>query len=323
VNRKQSERGAALLTVLMMVAVIGVIAAASLDRLNLATRASVNLAAQSQARSYGLAAETIATSRIADILAVDANKTTLSGNWMGRAVPFPIDGGTASAKLGDGGNCFNLNSLVSGKKDTGYAANPIAIAQFESLMTVLGIPQDEAARLAVATTDWIDSDSAPLTAGAEDSAYATNRPSNMLMSDVRELRQIMGIKEGLYQRVRPWVCALPIAELSPINVNTLTPGQAPLIAMLIPGKLPTQTAKRMIDERPSNGYADGAAFWSLPALTGITPAAEIMAQTQVRTRWFTLDVSVALAGAEHRQISLIDGRNPPPRVVGRRYGDPE
>jgi general secretion pathway protein K len=323
VRPKSSERGAALLTVLMLVAVIGVIAAASLDRLTLATRASINLIALSQARAYGLAAETIATSRIADLLANDSKKTTLAGDWMGRAVPFPIDGGTATAKLIDGGNCFNLNSLATGNFETGLTANPIAIGQFEGLMTLVGIPQNNARSLSQATADWIDSDNAPLPGGAEDGAYTPSLAANTLMVDASELHIIAGMTGDHYRLIRPWVCALPTAGLSPINVNTLTPGQAPLIAMLVPNKLSVQTAKQMIDERPVSGYATAVDFWKLPALTGLTPAAEVMAQTQVRTRWFGLDVSIALAGAEHRQVSLIDGENPPPRVVSRSYGDPQ
>ncbi len=318
-----SERGAALLTVLMLVAFIGVIAAASLDRLTLATRASINLIALSQARAYGLAAETIATSRIADLLAADAKKTTLAGNWMGRAVPFPIDGGTATAKLTDGGNCFNLNSLVSGQLETSFTANPLAIGQFEALMTLVGVPANEARGAALAATDWIDSDSTPLPGGAEDAAYAPNLAANILMVDASELRSVAGMTDANYRLIRPWVCALPVAELSPINVNTLTPVQGPLIAMMVPGKLSIATAKRMIDERPAGGYGTAITFWSLPALTGITPAAEVMEQTRVRTRWFGLDVSVALAGAEHRQMTLMDAGTLPVVIVSRTFGDPE
>ena len=56
----QSERGAALLTVLLLVAVMAVITATALDRLRLSTRLAVNGAAMAQARAYSLAAEGIA-----------------------------------------------------------------------------------------------------------------------------------------------------------------------------------------------------------------------------------------------------------------------
>jgi general secretion pathway protein K len=322
----ESETGAALLTVLMLVAVIGVIAAASLERMKIATRQSINMAAIDQARAYGLAAESVALSRIADLVGRDNGKTTLDGDWQGREIPFPIDGGTANAKLLDGGNCFNLNSVVTGDTATRLSARPVAIDQFAALMIVLGVRSNDARPIALALADWVDSDSAPLPGGAEDGSYARAktpyRTANTLMVDASEIRVLVGMTPQIYGLVRPWVCALPVTDLSPINVNTLLPAQAPLIAMLIPGKLNVQTAKRMIDERPLGGYGSVVNFWSLPAQSGITPSPEVLEQTRVKTRWFALDLSIELAGAELRETALVDGLVAPARLVRRAYGDP-
>ena len=111
-----SETGAALLTVLLLVAVIGALAAVSLEKLKIATRLATNMVAADQSRAYAFAAESIATYRIADLVARDRERTTLDGDWQGRPIPVPIDGGTATALLSDGGNCFNLNSLVTGQE---------------------------------------------------------------------------------------------------------------------------------------------------------------------------------------------------------------
>lgn len=323
---RPSERGAALLTVLMLVAVIGVLAAASLERLKLGTRASVNMVAVDQARAYGYAAEAVARSRVADLIARDEAKTTLQGDWLGRAIPFPIEGGTATARIGDGGNCFNLNSLVTGVPATGLSVRPSAVTQLEALMVVLGIRVNDARLIALSLADWIDSDTTPLPGGAEDGRYANRKPAyrtaNTLVADASEIRLVEGMTNDIYARVRPWLCALPSAELSPINVNTLLPEQAPLIAMLVPGRLDLRAAKRMIDARPASGYASAVEFWSLPAQSGITPPPEAMQQTQVKTRWFSLDLTVELAGAELREIALIDARVAPPKLVRRSYGDP-
>ncbi len=323
---QRSETGAALLTVLMLVAVIGVIAAASLERMKIATRQSINMVAIDQARAYGLAAESVALSRIADLVARDAGKTTLDGDWQGREIPFPIDGGIASAKLLDGGNCFNLNSVVTGDAATQLSARPIAIDQFAALMVVLGVPSNEARPIALALADWVDSDSTPLPGGAEDGSYARAktpyRTANTLVADASEIRVLAGMTPEIYGTIRPWVCALPVSDLSPINVNTLLPAQAPLISMLIPGRLNLQTAKRMIDERPRGGYTSIVSFWSLPAQSGITPPPEVVEQTRLKTRWFALDLSIELAGAELRETALVDAVIAPARLVRRAYGDP-
>ena len=323
----RSERGAALLTVLMLVAVIAVLAAVSLERLKLSTRASINMIAVDQARGYGYAAEAVALSRISDLVARNGTKTTLEGDWNGRPIPFPIDGGIATAILTDGGNCFNLNSVVTGDQQSKtLTARPSAILQFESLMKNLGIPANQARPIAFALGDWIDSDSVPLTGGAEDAAYANAkvpyRTANVMMADASEMRMLAGMTPQLYATLRPWVCALPTTDLSPININTISAAQAPLIAMMVPDQLNVQIAKRVIDERPANGYASVVSFWSLPAFAGLSPSSEVQAQAQMKTRWFALDFSVALAGAEMRETALVDAGLPPAKLVRRSYGDP-
>ena len=87
---KASERGAALLTVLLLVAVISVLAAGALEKLRLSTRLAANGAAIEQARAYAYAAETVATIRVNAILNQDAARTTLAGGWAGRPYTLPV-----------------------------------------------------------------------------------------------------------------------------------------------------------------------------------------------------------------------------------------
>lgn len=319
-----SERGAALLTVLMLVAVIGVIAAASLERLKLQTHLSGNMAAIDQARHYAYAGEAIARTRISDLSSADRT-TTLAGDWLDQPKAFPIDKGIATAKVSDGGNCFNLNSLVTQSSEGQRTIRPVAVRQFEALMTLLGIQPRTAGGVAQAAADWIDSDAVPQPGGAEDETYARApvpyRAANALMADVSELKAVAGVDPALYDRIRPWVCALPVAELSPLNVNTLRHDQAPLVAMLLPDKLSLSFAQRMIDERTATGYSAVENFWSIPALRGISPPLDVMAQTQIRTRWFALEMQIELGGAELTEMALIDGAANPARIVRRSWGD--
>ncbi len=324
---KPQETGVALLTVLILVAIIGALAASLLERTSLSTRSTINLTALSQARAYGLAAEEVAKSRLSTLMPSDSAKTTLDGNWSGRDLPFPIDGGTASIRLGDGGNCFNLNSLVKANVGQGLTANPTAILQFGTLLTILGVPANQATILPAAVTDWLDSDQAPLPGGGEDAAYANRpdgfRPPNQLMTDAGEIVSVFGMDVELYELMRPWICALPIAGTSPINVNTLLPAQAPLVAMMIPGKLSIQQAQTLIEARPQGGFESGQDFWAGAAKEALTPPADTVEQTQVKTRFFTLKSSVSLAGADHQQWSLIDYDKPPAKIVQRRFGGEE
>lgn len=323
---RPSERGAALLTVLLLVAVIAVIAAASLERLKLQTRLSTNMALVDQARHYGYAGEAIAVSRLTD-LAGPAARITLDNGMLDRPTPFPIDGGgRATARISDGGNCFNLNSLVSQSAvDGARTGRPTAIRQFEALMLSIGVERNAAAQIAIATSDWVDSDSVPQRGGAEDEVYGRAsqpyRTANAMMSDAGELRAVAGVSPEIYERLRPWVCALPEAELSPINLNTIRRDQAPLLAMLGPGVLTVPFAQRLIEDRPPTGYSTVEAFWFKPALRSMTLSAETIAQTRVKTRWFMLAMQIELGGAELSEVALIDAGQYPARLVRRSWDD--
>ncbi len=321
--RRKSEEGAALLSVLLLVAVMAVLCAASLEKLKISTKLATNSAAIDQARSYGMAAETIALYRIGDLLQRDATKTTLQGNWAGQPTEFPIDKGIATAQIDDGGNCFNLNSVVIDDGQGGYAVRPEGVAQFERLMTLLEIPAGEARGIAMATADWIDTDGIPGPGGAEDATYANAptpyRTSNTLMIDPSELRAVAGMRAPVYATLRPFLCALPVSDLSPININTLGPKQAVLLAMLAPG-IDVARAQRVIDDRPQLGFESLVRFWGQPALAGAPPEAQV--QTQLKTRWFNLKVMIELAGAEFEQHVLIDAALKPAKLVRRSYGEP-
>lgn len=90
---KSSERGAALLTVLLLVAVMGAIAATALDRLRLSTALAVNSAAMEQARAYATGIEALLLLSIEDLLAANGGRLH-QGSEFARQIPLP-DGGVA------------------------------------------------------------------------------------------------------------------------------------------------------------------------------------------------------------------------------------
>ena len=326
---RPDERGAALLTVLLLVAVISVLAATALEKLRLSTRLAGNAVAGEQARAYGYAAETLALSRVNDLLgqAEQAKQgVTLAGGWSGRPFNLPVPGGLATARVRDGGNCFNLNGLVVETTPGVYAAYSPARLQFSRLMRLVGVPAAVTDGIADATSDWIDSDTAPLQGGAEDGAYTgaatPYRTANTLMADISELRAVTGVTPEIYARLRPWLCALPVAKPSTINVNTLLPEQAPLFAMLLPDTLSVEAARQLILKRPPQGFESTTAFWSLPALNGVTAPQDAMAQTDITTRWFALQVDVVLGKTTLEQRSVIDATRLPARLVSRSWGEP-
>ena len=326
VERKPSERGAALLTVLLLVAVIAVLAGTALERLRLATRLGGNAVALDQARAYSFAAETLAVVKVSELLRKSPDKVTLQGGWSGTPYPLPIPNGTATATVVDGGNCFNLNSLVTetpAKSGSYFAYTPAQI-QFARLIRLVDPAAASPDAIAAATADWIDSDDSPITGGAEDRDYRGGaqpyRTANTLMTDPSELRAVRGVTRSDYDKLRPWLCTLPIAALSRINVNTLLPEQAPLIAMLRIGLSP-EAVRQVLLQRPPLGFATTTAFWAQSAVRSST-GDDAPSQTDVKTTWFSLKVRVALGGATLEQTGLIDATVLPARLVSRQWGEP-
>lgn len=320
-DRKPGERGAALLTVLLLVAIVAVMAATALERLRLSTRLTANMVALDQARGLAFAAETLATSRITQLLRENPSRVTLTGGWSNQPFPLPLPGGMATLRVRDGGNCFNLNSLVT-ELDGIYVADPTAVAQLARLARLLNVPGGEG--ISAAAADWIDSDDQALGTGAEDGAYAglatPHRTAGTLMVDPSELRAVAGVTSEAYTRLRPWLCTLPQARRSTININTLSPEQAPLVAMLLPDTLSVQAAAAGLLRRPAAGFADTQDFWKIFAASGITdPLAE--RQTGVVTRWFDVRIDVRVGDSELQEQALIDATTLPARLVSRQWGE--
>ncbi|WP_242137281.1 MULTISPECIES: type II secretion system minor pseudopilin GspK [unclassified Sphingomonas] len=321
----KGERGAALLTVLLLVAVIAVLAGTALEKLRLATRVGGNAVALDQARAYSLAAETLAVVKVTDLLQKSQNRVTLQGNWSDTPFALPIPNGSATARVTDGGNCFNLNSLVvqTAPGAGNYAAYTTARLIFARLIRLVDPGARSPDAIAAAASDWIDSDNAPLDGGAEDTAYGGGRQgyrtANTLMSDPSELRAVAGVTRTDYEKLRPWLCTLPRAEVSKINVNTLLPEQAPLLAMLLPNTLSVEGARQILLRRPPQGFPTAQGFWSQAAVAG--GPGDAIGQTDITTKWFTLKVDVTLGGAVLEQSGLIDASALPARLVSRQWGE--
>jgi len=320
------ETGAALLTVLLLVAVIAVLAATALEKLRLSTRLAGNAAAIEQGRAYAQATEVLALTRIDAVLGngQGPQRVTLAGGWSNRPFGLPVPGGAAVARLTDGGNCFNLNGLVTRTGPGIYAVDAAGRVQFTRLMRLIGVPAPVADQIAAGAGDWIDSDDSEQPNGAEDRRYlvgeAPYRTAGTLMADASELRAVAGMTPDLYRVVRPWVCALPEAKPSVLNVNTLTPEQAPLVAMLFPDTLSVDAARQLLLRRPPQGYSDGTTFLNGASASGIV--ADAKGQAGVTTGWFALRIDVQLGAGSVEEHGLIDATRLPARLVSRQWGEP-
>ena len=129
-----------------------------------------------------------------------------------------------------------------------------------------------------------------------------------------------GHDAAAYTRIRPNVCALPEATLSPINLNTLQGDDAVLLTMLTDGALAPARARAVIAARPDAGWQDHVAFWAQPALAGIAVPNAVLSQVALRTRFFDLHAEVEYDGAQVVLTALFDHRGPgDTRLAARRW----
>lgn len=310
VRRRRDREGMALLAVLLLVAVMAVVAVALLDDVRFSVRRTSNAETGAQAQWYADGAETLARRKIERLTALgpDPDRTPLTPEWNGRTLSLPIDGGTLTATVRDGQACFNLNSVVTWTGDR-LAARPVGEVQLMVLGRAVGVDPLRMRTITDSLIDWIDTDTTARPLGAEDSAYAAlaepYRTGGVLLAEVSELRTVRGVDRETYDRLRPHLCALP-TDRSPINVNTLTPGDAPVLAMLTGGSLSLPAARAVIAARPAGGWPDPAGFWSQPALNSLQVDPTARNQATVRTDYFAVRIDVDHGGVHAVRTALIE-----------------
>lgn len=321
---RTKERGAALLSVLLLVAVMAVIAALMLERLNLATRLALNSQAMAQARLYAFSAESIVASRLGQLVALDRSRTIDPGGMLDRETPLPLSRGSVTVRVRDAGNCFNVNSLVSGEGDR-TRLNRISLEQFRRLMDSLDVPPDAAVVLSDSVADWIDADQDPEVNGAEDAHYqqlaVPYRTAGRRIVDLSELRAIRGMEEPIYRRLVPWLCALPGGEGAKINLNTLRPDQARLVTALVPGTLSIEQVRALIQQRPATGWATVNEAVGPLANAGAPFGPVQLRQLAVTSRWFEARFAVRVDSITLEERAIIDAGLEPARVVARSWGE--
>nr|WP_232333221.1 type II secretion system protein GspK [Pseudomonas monteilii] len=106
------------------------------------------------------------------------------------------------------------------------------------------------------------------------------------MLDPSQLRALPGVDDEVMTRLRPWVVALPAN--AGLNVNTA-------LAQVLEGLegVEASTARRLIGERPEEGFASVQQFLAQPRLVGLGIDSHGLSVT---SRWYRLEVRAALAG---------------------------
>jgi general secretion pathway protein K len=212
--RRGAQRGVALITAVLMVALATMLAVDVAFRGFMDQRRVGTILALDQSFEIALGAEAWAADFLKKDLQ-DSQTDHLGEIWARPLPPLPIEDGTVEGRLEDLQGRFNINNLV---KEDG-ATNPEAVKQLERILAVLEIEPAWASAMA----DWVDADTQPnFPDGAEDSVYTSQDPphlaANMPVTRVSELMVLPGFGAERYARVRPYLAALPVG--TKLNVCT-------------------------------------------------------------------------------------------------------
>ncbi len=230
-HMRKRQRGVALITAVLIVALATMLAASVSFNGYLDQRRSANAFAMDQGYEVALGGEAWA----ADSLRRDKQRSgktdDFTEEWATPIPPIPIEGGEFEGQLEDMQGRFNLNSLVvlQGGK---VVVDEAAVKRLERLLELLELETKWAKLIA----DWIDTDIQPeFPDGAEDPTYTGLTPpyrtANMPLTRASELLAIADFGLDRYRKLEPFVTALPIG--TPINLCTASPE---LLDALVQGK---------------------------------------------------------------------------------------
>ncbi|MFJ2379516.1 type II secretion system minor pseudopilin GspK [Pseudomonas protegens] len=233
-NNLARQRGVALLSVLLITALVTMVVSNMLARQRLNLHASSNLIEQQQLWQLALSGEAWARQQLLeDTRSKDGLLVThLGQHWAQPAPAFKIGDGRIHVQLQDLGARLNLNSLRQ-RSDLNLRA------RYQRLLALEGIRAHDPALL----VGQNNRDGLPLP-----------------FSDLSELRQLPGVDSQTLQQLEPLV---GVFGNSPINVNTT---RAEVLASVEGIDLPT--ARILVSSRPEGGYPDITRFLSNPVLQG-------------------------------------------------------
>jgi general secretion pathway protein K len=293
INRSpQKQQGIALITVLMILAIMVTIASTMTGRLTLSLKRTEGLIFSQSVYWYGQASADFGR-MILDEDFSDSSVVSLDQTWATQDMVFPLENGSISGQFKDMRSCFNLNALGVQDEDDSRAT---PVTQFQALLEALGVSTYSAEIISESTRDWIDSDDDTSgSEGAEDSIYqarsVAHLAANNLMVEVSELRSVQGVSQDIYEHIVPYLCAIPTSEQM-INVNTVSVEHAALLYVLFENdfsELALSDFSNLLEDRPTSGWNDVDDFLASSMFAGLTVSSEIQTELSVTSEYFQLN----------------------------------
>ena len=324
-----SQKGVALITVMLIVALIAILATQMTARLQLQMQRTTNIGSNQQAYWYAMGAEAFAKRVLIQSLEDDAEVTHLGQMWAQGENTFPVAFGQITGEITDLQSCFNLNAL---RTDDGSsvkgATKPIARKAFEELLIALSIESVgsfEAESMADALSDWLDTDeSITGSGGAEDSDYAAKEfpylAANHYLASIGELRVIEHFSVEVINKLKDYVCVLPGSNLNKVNINTIAQDKPEILVAML--GISQNDASQALSARGDEGFTTVEDFFSLAELSKADISAEQKKQFAVKSEYFKLKATASFNNSYFalNTIMQVDNKNNISvisRIIGR------
>lgn len=255
----RQQRGVALITAILIVALVTAIGVSMASKQQLDIRRSANLLHNDKAYLFALGAEDFARNMLEWDLTKNTTKVDHPNEDWAQTVSVPVEGVMLSGELQDQQGLFNLNSLLTADGET----NTLMLERFKRLLRAVGVEE----AIAQAVLDWQDEDINPRhNGGAEDDHYMLQQPPYRAANDrfvsVSELLLVNGVSHEAYTLLAPHVTALDDISLG-ININTAT---AAVLACLS-DTLTLADGEALIEAREEEGFDKIDEFIKQPLLS--------------------------------------------------------
>jgi general secretion pathway protein K len=290
-----SQAGVALVTALLIVSLATVVAVSFATQQQLDIRRTGNLIGGDQAWAYAKGAEDWAKLILRRDQAANSEIDALTEVWAQPLPSIDLPGGYMFGKISDAQARLNLNNLVVGNQ-----VHTLTQQRLQRLLLLLKLDPN----LVWPIVDWIDPDiNARPPGGAEDDYYIGLQPpyrtSNRMMASVSELRLVKGFDEKTYQKIAPFVTALPV-NAAAINVNT-APAE---VLATVADDLDLETAVALVELRQENPFLTPAEFQHALQTVGGTHLGN-MDGLDVTSQYFDVNIETRIGYGRAELSSLM------------------
>ena len=251
------QRGVALITALLIFALLGILAGSLSWDIGLDMRRTTSMLFHDEGTQAAYGAEDWVRTILRDDIANDGSTTDHLGElWASEFPILPIESdtvqGAIQGSVEDLQGRFNINNLI----DAQGLVDEMVLEQFQRLLAALDLDP----RFAQLAADWIDAnDTEEIPSGGEDPIYLGKQPpylaANQTITNISELMALDGMDKATFDTLAPHISALPKlsnGEPTKINVNTAT---VPVLQSLN-DSWSASDVEGLIEDREDGGFAD-------------------------------------------------------------------